>query len=108
MKTLGNIPIWVGKLIAAYHDDLDVVLVLDEFGELEAVEVESQDERAITATIRGNSEYRDGAPIWWAASLAMIEHGDLIRDAADFERAKYTRPSAPIYGVGFRGGRYAG
>jgi hypothetical protein len=105
--TIGNIPMWVGKLIAAYHDDLDVTLVLDEHGELEAVEVASHDEPGQVATIRDGADYRDGSAIWWAASLAMIEEGDEIREAANFHRPERERQSAPLYGVGFRGGRYA-
>lgn len=108
-RTLGNIPLWVDGTIVAYLDDLDVVLLLDSRGELAGVRAaDREDSQREPAVITASTTDVNGLAIWWAASLEMIEQGDAIREAADVPAPKIQTPSAPIYGVGFKGGRFAG
>ena len=107
--TLGNIAICVGDGIVTYLDDLDVAIDLDDEGELLSIELQDADRRelVVVVTAKSAASDRNANAILQAARLAMIEHGDEIRDAACVPNIAYQHPSLPTFGVGFRGGKYA-
>lgn len=45
--------------------------------------------------------------IWGAAAVQFEKDRDALIARYGLEDAKWDRPSAPIFGVGFRGGKYA-
>ena len=108
-ETTIQVPLYVGWCLVGEAVDFNVTLVLDEYGELIGVQCPEYANFQSTANVVEIDRCADmfQMQVWGAAAAKLASDSQHILSEAGVPSTATVDQSAPIYGVGFKGGRYA-